>query len=131
MATTVLTNCTVIVDGANLSGGCNEATVNYSAEMLDATAFGQTTRVRIGGLTTFNLAVKGFALIGSSCEADAVIQPIVGSTGHLFAFFPSTLYGCSANGVVGRCAVESYVVGGAAGVIVPFTALLTGVGVEG
>ena len=38
--TTMLCNVTVLVDGVNLSGACNEATLNYSAEMLDVTTFG-------------------------------------------------------------------------------------------
>jgi hypothetical protein len=131
MATTVLSNCTVLVDGVNLSGACNEATVNYSAEMLDETTFGVTTRIRKGGLTAFSVALKGFALQGTSCEPDALMQPIVGSSGTIFCFFPTTLQGCAANGVAGRCVVESYTPGGAVGTIVPFAASLAGAGVEG
>lgn len=131
MPTRTLTNCIALVDGVDLSGACNEALVNYSAEMLDATTFGNTTRIRKGGLTTFALALKGFALMGTSCEPDAVLQPIVGSSGTIFCFFPGTLYGCSADGVAGRCTVESYTPGGPVGVIIPFSATLQGVGVEG
>lgn len=131
MATTVLCNVTVIVDGTNLSGACNEATVNYSAEMLDATTFGVCTRVRRGGLTTFGLALKGFDFMGSSCSPESLLQPIVGSCGHLFAFFPTTLTGCAECGYAGRAVVESYTPGGAVGTIMPFTASLVGGGVDG
>ncbi len=131
MATTVLTNITVLVNGVNLSGVCNEATLNYSAEMLDATTFGQTTRVRKGGLTTITANLKGFCMVGSSSEPDALIQPIVGSCGTIFAIFPTTLHGCQECGYATRGVVESYVPGGAVGTLLPFTATLQGAGIEG
>jgi hypothetical protein len=128
--TTVLCNVTVLVDGYNLSGACNEATVSYASEMLDATTFGLCTRVRRGGLTTFNLALKGFDFLGSACSAEALFQPIVGSSGHMFAFFPTTITGCAECGYVGRGTVDSYSPGGTVGTIMPFTTSIVGTGVE-
>ena len=130
MATTVLCNVTVLVDGLDLSGACNEATVNYSAEMLDTTTFGTCTRKRQGGLTTFGLALKGFDFLGTSCSPEATIQPIVGSSGHMFAFFPTVLHGCQECGFIGRAVVESYTPGGTVGTIMPFTTSIVGTGVE-
>lgn len=129
--TAVLNNITLLVNGMNLSGACNEATVNYSAEMLDATTFGCTTRVRRGGLTTMALALKGFDLMGSSCSPENVLQPIVGSSGTIFAFFPSTITGCTECGYAGRGIVEAYNPGGAVGTIIPFTAALQSAGKDG
>ena len=128
--TNILTNVTVLVDGLNLSGVCNEATVNYQAEMLDATTFGLGTRVRRGGLTTFSLAVKGFDFMGSACSPESLFQPIVGSSGHMFAFFPTTITGCAECGYVGRGTVESYSPGGTVGTIMPFTTSIIGTGAE-
>ena len=131
MATTMLCNVTILVDGTNLSGACNEATVNYSAEMLDATTFGLCTRVRKGGLTTFNLALKGFTFLGTSCEPDVVLGGNVGSSGRLMLFAPTRMYGCQECVYVGRGVVESYTPGGAVGTIMPFSASIVGTGVAG
>lgn len=126
--TNILSNVTVLVDGYNLSGACNEATVSYQSEMLDVTTFGLGTRVRRGGLTTFSLALKGFDFLGSACSPEALFQPIIGSSGHMFAFFPTTITGCAECGYVGRGTVESYSPGGTVGTIMPFTTSIIGTG---
>jgi hypothetical protein len=129
--TAVYSNVTILVDGLNLSGQCNQASVNYSAEMLDVTTFGAVgnTRVRQGGLTTFSLGLQGFDFQGCSCSPEALLQPIIGSSGHMFTFFPTTIHGCQGCGYAGRAVVESYTAGGAVGAIMPFSANIVGTGV--
>ncbi len=57
MATLVLRDAKIWWDGHDFSGDHNQIALDYSAEMLDETAFGDTTRVRKGGLK--NVAFTG------------------------------------------------------------------------
>lgn len=50
MASTVLTDAQIFIAGHNFSGQSNAVALDYSADMLDATTFGQTTRINAGGL---------------------------------------------------------------------------------
>lgn len=60
MATLILTDAKILVGGFDVSANSNEVTVEYGAEMLDATAFGDTTRKRVGGLSTARLTGRGW-----------------------------------------------------------------------
>jgi hypothetical protein len=129
MATTVLCNCKVLVDGTDLSGACNEATVSYTAEMLDATTFGICTRVRKGGLTALAIALKGFYHLGST-GPDGTLWPVVGEPDRVFTFFPTTITTGSYCGYASKATVESLVPGGTVGTLTPFTASIVGNGTE-
>jgi len=137
MATTVLNNITVLVNGTNLSGVCNEAAINFSAEMIDQTTFGNTTRIRRGGLTAMTVNLKGFmndgptAAVGGSTGGESALYPVVGSSGTIITIFPTTIDTCSPCGFATRGVVESFIPGGAVGAILPFTAVLQSAGLEG
>jgi len=129
MATNTLTNCTVLVNGTNLSGACNECTVGYTAEMLDATTFGTGTRMRKGGLTTITVDVKGFLNLGAT-GPDGRIFPVVGSAGSVFTFFPTTIVEGGYGGYAAKCVAASFNPGGPVGALLPFTATIEGAGTE-
>lgn len=59
MATHVLTDAKVWVGDYNLSGDLNGVGLEYRAELLDDTVFGDTTRSRTGGLKMVTLNVQG------------------------------------------------------------------------
>ena len=131
MPTKVLNNIQVVVNGADLSGVCNEATLNYTTEMLDETCFGDTTRVRRGGLSTFELNLKGFLTepaTGLSTGAES-LAAVMGSSGTIFTVIVATSTTGLLTGYAGRGTVSNYELGGAVGTILPFTATLTAVGV--
>jgi len=131
MATTVLNNVTVLVNGTNISGLCNEATVNYAAEMIDQTTFGATTRERRGGLTTITIGLKGFLIDAGTTGPETVLGDVIGTCGTQYAFFPTTVNACYECGFAGRGVVQDYNPGGAVGAIAPFTATIASAGVEG
>lgn len=60
MATHPLTDATIWMDGYDLSGVSNAVALQYGAEMLDDTVFGDDTRSRLAGLQTVVLEVEGF-----------------------------------------------------------------------
>lgn len=57
MATVAYTNAYLSVNGNDLSSHVAELTLNYTAEMLDETAMGDTNRVFKGGLKNWSVDV--------------------------------------------------------------------------
>ena len=60
MAETVLKNVKIYLDGYDLSGDMNSATLSYSADLLDNTVFGDKSRGRIAGLNNVEFTADGF-----------------------------------------------------------------------
>lgn len=79
MATVTFTNGGFEINGTDLSAYAKSITLNYSAEMLDKTAFGATSRARTAGLKTWSLDVK-FNQDFASGRTDATLFPLVGTT---------------------------------------------------
>lgn len=69
MATIVLTDAFVSWGGTDLSDHLKGGTLNYSAELLDDTAMGDTTRSRKGGLKDWSADLEFYA-----DEASAKVQ---------------------------------------------------------
>jgi hypothetical protein len=78
MATQVLTNARLWVDAFDFSGDVNKIALNYSADLLDATAFlTPGGKARKGGLKDATLAAEGFWNGG----ADQVDEVLFGKIG--------------------------------------------------
>lgn len=132
MATVHYRNAKLLIDGAHLSTSLNELTVSYAAEMLDETAFGDTTRINKGGL--FTATISG----GGHCEFEALgIEDIifnrVGTDGTVITVFPDgitegtqTLRGYAMLGVV-----NEFMIGGSVGTLLPITFSCEGRGLSG
>ena len=60
MAEQVLTNGLILFEGLDLKTQVNQVIVDLSAEPLDRTDFGDTTRKRVGGLKTAVISAAGF-----------------------------------------------------------------------
>lgn len=58
MATIVYRNAYFWVNGVDYSADTADLTLNYKAEMLDETAMGDDTRIRKGGLKTWDISAK-------------------------------------------------------------------------
>lgn len=72
MSTIIYTNARMFVGGYELSGIQNQMGLNYSADMLDGTVFGQTTRVNKPGLKNVEISGSGFwdvAAVGTSYDS--------------------------------------------------------------
>lgn len=76
MATQVLTDAKLYVGEYDLSGDHVSVALSYSAEMLDATTFGQTTRIHAGGLKNVSLSGEGFWNGGDDELDDALFAKI-------------------------------------------------------
>jgi predicted secreted protein len=82
MAVRVLLDAYVMWDSVDLSDHVRSVTLNYSAELLDDTAMGDTTRSRIGGLKDWSADIEFFADEASG-KVQATVFDDVGTTATL------------------------------------------------
>ena len=83
MATsTVLSNPVVKIGAVDLSDQCTSATVTYTAEALESTAFGDTARKYTSGLQNNEVTVTLYQSYAAS-ETESSIYALVGTTTNL------------------------------------------------
>lgn len=83
MATsTYLSNPSVTINSVDLSDQCTSATVTYTAEALESTAFGDTARKYTAGLQNNEVTVTLYQSYAGS-ETEATIYNLVGTTTNL------------------------------------------------
>ena len=78
MATIVLTDAYVSIGGNVMSDHVTQVTLNYSAEILDETAMGDTTRIKKGGLKDWSINVDLHQDFAAS-NIDSLLFPLVGT----------------------------------------------------
>jgi len=78
MARLNYTNCSIIVNGVDLSSDCKEVTVQTGAEMQDDGAMGDTTKKNAAGLLTWSITANFFQDF-SSGKADATLAALNGA----------------------------------------------------
>ena len=118
MAISVLTNCTIMAGGYDLSGDSNEIGIDYGAQMKDATTFrsGSTT-ANFPGMVTFKASGKGLwqcvdPATGPSIDptlwadlglADVLLSvaPAAGAAGELVFFTTGVSAGYNVGGKIG------------------------------
>lgn len=129
--TVLYRDAVLLVGGASLAGQFNDLNVNYASEMLDRTAFGDTTRNRRGGLFVASIDGKGMSVSGANLVED-VLFTAVGLTTESVAVvvFPNGVTEGSqvARGYAMMGVVEHLKVGGQAGVLLPFDVMINGAG---
>lgn len=86
MATQVLTDSKLWMSEVDLSGHLNSIAVDYSAEMLDDTVFGDDTRSRKGGLKVAKMSLAGFF----DSTPDNYLFNQVGASGEPMSCAPQT-----------------------------------------
>ena len=80
MATsTYLSNPSVTINSVDLSDQCSSATVTYTAEALESTAFGDTARKYTSGLQNNEVTVTLYQSYAAT-ETEATIYALVGTT---------------------------------------------------
>lgn len=89
MATSILTDARLLVAGHDLSGQSNAVNLEYEAEALDATTFGQTTRIHTGGLKVVRAGAAGFWDSAATTSVDPVIFSRVGTEDVPIVIAPS------------------------------------------
>ena len=131
MATLVYTDAKLFISGYNLSADHNELALEYSAEMLDITVFGDDTRTNAGGLEAASVTGTGF-WNGGSGNADDALFGLAGATKvPLVVFANGITEGTTTDkGYAFETVVESYNVGNTVGDMMTFelTAQSAGVG---
>ena len=83
MATsTDLSNPAITINSVDLSDQCTSATLTYTAEALEATAFGDTARKYTSGLQNNEVTVTLYQSYAAT-ETEATIYGLVGTTTNL------------------------------------------------
>lgn len=130
MSTVVYRNARFLIDGYEFSAQLNEMTLNYSAEMLDQTTFGNDTRIKQGGLMVHSLQAKGFAAFGASAIANILFGDLP-TDDIVVTVFPDTIVEGGGAGDVGtgymmKGTLDTFDVGGAVGTLLGLTINVTG-----
>ena len=133
MATVVYKDAAVFFAGVDLSAQLNETTLDYGAEMLDATTFGQTTRIRAGGLKTDRVSMRGFWDADTvSFQPDLTLFEEIGVDDRVVTLFPDGITEGSTgagSGYAFKVVAMSYVPGGTVGELLAFTFTAEGRGI--
>lgn len=79
MATLHFRNAKVEIAGVDLSASFANVTINYASEMLDETAFGDSSRIRKGGLKVWSIDLTAHQDFVAS-NVDATVFALVGTT---------------------------------------------------
>jgi hypothetical protein len=79
---TYLSNPAVTINSVDLSDQCTSATLTYTAEALESTAFGDTARKYTSGLQNNEVTVTLYQSYAAS-ETEATIYNLVGTTTNL------------------------------------------------
>lgn len=92
MATFVLTDAKIWINEIDLSATSNQLNLEYAAEALDETAFGDATRIMKGGLKTISLGISGHfneddATLGGGAYNDELFDD-VGTNNVLIGISP-------------------------------------------
>jgi len=110
----VFTNAFVEINGKNLSTYSPSISINYASEILDQTAFGDTTRSRIGGLFDWSFDMQ-FHYDCSTAGPEATLWSLVGTTSCI-EVRPVNVCSSANNPIYsGICVLDSFNYGGAVG----------------
>lgn len=116
MATLVLNDALVSINGVDLSDHVKSVSIEYSAEMVDDTAMGDDTKSSKGAMKNWSASVE-FHQDYAAASVDATLFPLVGSTvAVIFRPVKSTAVGATNPNYSGNGTIESYPpMGGAVG----------------
>ena len=134
MASVIYKDAKIFVDGYNLSADHSELSLNYSAEMQDETSFGDSTRIRKGGLQVVQVSGSGFWDNASDSLVDDCFFGLMGTDDKTITLFPhgitagaSTLPG---KGYAFKGVVSEFSWGDSVGSLLTFNITIEGRGIE-
>lgn len=107
MASLIYRNASLVVNAVDLSDRVVSATLNYSAELQDETAMGDTTRINKGGLKNWSIDVE-FKQDFAAGEVDATLFALVGTTFTVTLKPDSAAVGATNPSFSGTGILESY-----------------------
>ncbi len=129
----VLKDAKLLVAGYDHSGQMNQVAIDLEAESLDATVFGNSSRVRRGGLTSARVQARGFWQAGSSNHIDPAAFEGIAVQDVVVCAFPEVIKEgatSTGSGYMLKAEVARYGLGGAVGDLLPFTLDAVGRGVR-
>ena len=94
MAKQVLTDVSVSLAGTNISSSVASVGLSTSVDAVETTAFGSTSRTRVGGLKDNQLTLS---IHQQYSEIEAVVYPLIGSTAQVIIKPNGTAAASSAN----------------------------------
>lgn len=121
----VLTDAKLYVAGFDVSGDMNALALTYSAEMKDATTFGNSTRVNAGGLKSIVAQHEGLWASNGTDDPDDVFFSRIGTADIPVTICPTT----GADGEVAflfRAVHSEYTPGAEVGELYAFTVSMQG-----
>ena len=130
MATLHFRDARIFAGGYELSGDHNSVGVALAAEMLDETAFGDTTRIHKGGLTTADIEGGGH-VDAAAGHVDRIAFDVVGVDDTLITVFANGLTegGQTDMGFACKGVVETYDIQGDVGSLLAFSLAIKGRGI--
>jgi hypothetical protein len=121
MATVIYKDAKLFVGGYNLSADSNELGLDYSADMLDVTTFGDDTRIRTGGLDSATISGTGFWNGGTGNADDALFELMGGDKVPLTVFADGITEGVATDkGYAFQAVVANYNIGNTVGEMMTF-----------
>ena len=127
----VFTNAKILLGGLDVSGQANRVALEYSAEALDETAFGDTTRQMRGGLKVSRANGAGLWQGGSTALDQALFDDL--GAASVLTLFPEAIKEGSTStgsGFAFRVTHARYTLGAAVGDLMPFDFAVDGRGVQ-
>lgn len=125
MSTVVFKQARIFIKGYDMSGDSNDLGLNLSSEMLDATTFGNNTRIHKGGLKVADVRAGGFwQSAATSCgSVDRTLFDNLGVDDVLMTLFGDGINEASTcqPGFAMQSVEATYVPGGSVGDLLPFT----------
>ena len=130
MATIVFTDAKVLYGGYDFSGDHNEISLSYASEMQDTTAFGDSTRINTGGLTTASVDGAGYWTGGTGNVDDIVFNLVGDDVEPLTVFGNGITEGQETGGYSMKAVIEAYNVSGTVGSMLNFSITAQGRGIK-
>lgn len=107
MTEQVFSNAFVSINGVDLSDHLRQATLNYSADMVDITAMGDGTRNKLGGLKDWSMELE-FNQDHAAANVDATLFPLVGTSFTVILRPTASAVSATNPNFTGTALLESY-----------------------
>ena len=131
MSTVVFKSAEIFLGGVEVTGDFNEVAMSLEAESLDATVFGNATRVHKGGLKDASVTGGGFWQAGANAIDPTVFESF-DVTEQVISLYPDGITEGSTStgsGYAFKAMTAKYTLGGAVGALLPFSIEAHGRGV--
>ena len=131
MSTIVYRQAVMLFGEVDITAALHELGIDYSAEMLDETTFGDDTRINKGGL--FSASISGSGYFDGAVGIEAVMWPDVGSDDAIVAVFPDGITEGSTTtgrGYAMKGVLDKFDVGGSVGALLDCAFAIQGRGIE-